>query len=95
MDQQAFTQICTLLGAVLSAQWAFGRYTLRALERVIQAQEQTLQQRMVAVECAVQCNAEAMSELREALRELSMVIALRSGSPTLEPSAFRNKEELK
>lgn len=95
MDQQAFTQVLTLLSAVLSAQWAFTRYTLRALERVIQAQEATMQQRLVSVESAVQCNAEAMSELRETIRELSMVIALRNGSPTLEPSAHRMKEETK
>ena len=81
MDTQAFTQVITLISAVLSAQWAFGRYTLKALERVIQAQEQTIHQRMAAVEGAVQCNAEAMSELRETIRELSMVIALRNGSP--------------
>lgn len=84
MDPQAFTQVITLISAVLSAQWAFGRYTLKALERVIQAQEQTLQQRMAAVEGAVQCNAEAMSELRETIRELSLVIALRNGSPTAD-----------
>ena len=92
MDPQAFTQVLTLISAVLSAQWAFGRYTLKALERVIQAQEQTLQQRMAAVEGAVQCNAEAMSELRETIRELSMVIALRNGSPMADLLTQKGKD---
>lgn len=52
-------QVLSLIGAMVSAQWAFARLTLRALERIIQAQEQTLREHLVRLEQAVRGNTEA------------------------------------
>ncbi|GIV17215.1 MAG: hypothetical protein KatS3mg022_2650 [Armatimonadota bacterium] len=60
-------QVLTLIGAMVSAQWAFARLTLRALERIIQAQEQTLREHLVRLEQAVRGNTEALQALKEAL----------------------------
>lgn len=60
-------QLLTFLGAMVSAQWAFARLTLRALERIIQAQEQTLREHLTRLEQAVRGNTEALLALKEAL----------------------------
>jgi hypothetical protein len=60
-------QVMTLIGAMVSAQWAFARLTLRALERIIQAQEQTLREHLVRLEQAVRGNTEALQALKETL----------------------------
>ncbi len=60
-------QVLTLIGAMVSAQWAFARLTLRALERIIQAQEQTLREHLTRLEQAVRGNTEALQALKEAL----------------------------
>lgn len=60
-------QVLTLIGAMVSAQWAFARLTLRALERIIQAQEQTLREHLTRLEQAVRGNTEAIQALKEAL----------------------------
>ncbi len=60
-------QVLTLIGAMVSAQWAFARLTLRALERIIQAQEQTLREHLMRLEQAVRGNTEALQALKEAL----------------------------
>lgn len=60
-------QVLTLIGAMVSAHWAFARLTLRALERIIQAQEQTLREHLTRLEQAVRGNTEALQALKEAL----------------------------
>jgi hypothetical protein len=60
-------QVLTLIGAMVSAQWAFARLTLRALERVIQSQEQTLREHLLRLEQAVRSNTEALLALKETL----------------------------
>ncbi|MCS6830835.1 MAG: hypothetical protein NZ749_09370 [bacterium] len=60
-------QVLTLIGAMVSAQWAFARLTLRALERIIQAQEQTLREHLTRLEQAVRGNTEALQALKETL----------------------------
>lgn len=60
-------QALTLIGAMVSAQWAFARLTLRALERIIQAQEQTLREHLTRLEQAVRGNTEALQALKETL----------------------------
>ncbi|MCS7310617.1 MAG: hypothetical protein NZ741_10385 [Armatimonadetes bacterium] len=60
-------QFLTFIGAMVSAQWAFARLTLRALERIIQGQEQTLREHLVRLEQAVRGNTEALQALKEAL----------------------------
>ncbi|MER3473687.1 MAG: hypothetical protein C4335_06555 [Armatimonadota bacterium] len=60
-------QVLTLIGAMVSAQWAFARLTLRALERIIQAQEQTMREHLVRLEQAVRGNTEALQALKETL----------------------------
>ncbi len=65
-------QVMTLIGAMVSAQWAFARLTLRALERVIQAQEQTLREHLLKLEQAVRGNTEALQALKEALVEVRL-----------------------
>lgn len=65
-------QVLALIGAMVSAQWAFARLTLRALERVIQAQEQTLREHLVRLEQAVRGNTEALQALKETLTEVRL-----------------------
>lgn len=65
-------QVLSLIGAMVSAQWAFARLTLRALERIIQAQEQTLREHLVRLEQAVRGNTEALQALKEALTQVRL-----------------------
>lgn len=65
-------QVLSLIGAMVSAQWAFARMTLKALERIIQAQEQTLREHLVRLEQAVRGNTEALQALKEALTEVRL-----------------------
>lgn len=65
-------QVLGLIGAMVSAQWAFARMTLKALERIIQAQEQTLREHLVRLEQAVRGNTEALQALKEALTEVRL-----------------------
>jgi|GEM_PF-967452 hypothetical protein len=65
-------QVMTLIGAMVSAQWAFARLTLRALERIIQAQEQTLREHLVRLEQAVRGNTEALQALKETLASVKL-----------------------
>jgi hypothetical protein len=65
-------QVMTLIGAMVSAQWAFARLTLRALERIIQAQEQTLREHLVRLEQAVRGNTEALQALKETLASVQL-----------------------
>lgn len=60
-------QVLTFVGAMVSAQWAFARLTLRALERIIQAQEQTLREGLGRLEQAMRDNTEALQALKETL----------------------------
>lgn len=65
-------QVLTLIGAMVSAQWAFARLTLRALERIIQAQEQTMREHLVRLEQAVRGNTEALQALKETLNAVRL-----------------------
>lgn len=65
-------QVMTLIGAMVSAQWAFARLTLRALERIIQAQEQTLREHLSRLEQAVRGNTEALQALKETLASVQL-----------------------
>ncbi|MGQ9488042.1 MAG: hypothetical protein ACUVTY_02275 [Armatimonadota bacterium] len=65
-------QVLSLIGAMVSAQWAFARMTLKALERIIQAQEQTLREHLVRLEQAVRGNTEALQALKEALTQVRL-----------------------
>lgn len=65
-------QVLSLIGAMVSAQWAFARLTLRALERIIQSQEQTLREHLVRLEQAVRGNTEALQALKETLMEVRL-----------------------
>ncbi|MDW8320652.1 MAG: hypothetical protein RMM08_04755 [Armatimonadota bacterium] len=65
-------QVLTLIGAMVSAQWAFARLTLRALERIIQAQEQTLREHLTRLEQAVRGNTEALQALKETLASVKL-----------------------
>lgn len=65
-------QVLTLIGAMVSAQWAFARLTLRALERIIQAQEQTMREHLLRLEEAVRGNTEALQALKEALTQVRL-----------------------
>lgn len=65
-------QVLTLIGAMVSAQWAFARLTLRALERIIQAQEQTMREHLVRLEQAVRGNTEALQALKETLNTVRL-----------------------
>ncbi|GBC94266.1 hypothetical protein HRbin16_00047 [bacterium HR16] len=73
-------QVLTLIGAMVSAQWAFARLTLRALERIIQAQEQTLREHLTRLEQAVRGNTEALQALKETLACVKLNHARRATS---------------
>ncbi len=65
-------QVLTLIGAMVSAQWAFARLMLRSLEHIIQSQEQTLREGLVRLEQAVHGNTEALQALKETLTEVRL-----------------------
>ncbi|MEJ5253558.1 MAG: hypothetical protein HPY54_16805 [Chthonomonadetes bacterium] len=65
-------QVLSLIGAMVSAQWAFARLTLRALERIIQSQEQTLREHLMRLEQAMRGNTEAIQALKETLTEVRL-----------------------
>jgi hypothetical protein len=73
-------QVLTLIGAMVSAQWAFARLTLRALERIIQSQEQTLREHLLRLEQAVRSNTEALLALKETLTVVRLNGARRTTS---------------
>lgn len=65
-------QVLALIGAMVSAQWAFARLTLRALERIIQGQELTQREHLLRLEQAVRSNTEALQALKEALTQVKL-----------------------
>lgn len=72
-----WAQILALVGAVLSAQWGVARMVLRALERVIQQQETTLQRHLEGLQHAVEANTRTLNAVQQATRDVSLALALR------------------
>ncbi len=82
-ELELWAQVVALAGAVLSAQWGVARMVLRALERVIQQQETTLQRHLEGLQRAVEANTRSLNAVQQATRDVSLALALR-GQPEVE-----------